>query len=95
MTTAIAAAVGSGLALLLCLVRLFAGPTLYDRTLAVNGFVIKLAVIAAAAAVLTAQAKWIDVALAFVFGLLVMNVAVLKVFRARTFQAPLARPEEV
>ncbi|MGD9982052.1 MAG: hypothetical protein AB7H66_15225 [Hyphomonadaceae bacterium] len=93
--TAIAAAAGAGIALLLCLIRLFAGPTLYDRTLAVNGLVIKLAVVAAAAAVLAARASWVDAALAFVFGLLVINVAVLKFFRARTFQAPLARAEEL
>lgn len=93
--TAIAAAAGAGIALLLCLIRLFAGPTLYDRTLAVNGVVIKLAVIAGAAAVLAARAVWVDVALAFVFGLLVLNVAVLKIFRARTFQAPLVRAEDV
>lgn len=93
--TALAAAIGASLALALCLVRLINGPTLYDRTLAVNGVVIKLAVIAASAAVMAAQAVWIDVALAFVFGLLVVNVAVLKFFRTRTFQAPLARAEDL
>jgi multicomponent Na+:H+ antiporter subunit F len=95
MMTVIAAAAGAGIALLLCLIRLFAGPTLYDRTLALNGIVIKLAVIASAAAVIAARAAWVDAALAFVLGLLVVNVAVLKFFRARTFQAPLARAEDV
>lgn len=93
--SALAAAAGAGIVLLFCLVRVFAGPTLYDRTLAANGVVIKLAVIAAAASVIAERAFWIDVALAFAVCALVVNVAVLKVFRARTFQAPLARAEEL
>lgn len=93
--TAIAAAVGSGIALLLCLVRLFSGPTLNDRVLAVNGVVIKLAVIAAAAAVFSKTAAWADIALAFSLALVVVNIAVLKFFRAGAFQAPLARAEEL
>jgi multicomponent Na+:H+ antiporter subunit F len=91
---AIAAAAGAGLAVLACMIRLFVGPTLYDRSLAVNGIVMKLAIVAAAAGVLAARAAWVDVALAFVFSALVMNAAVLKYFRARTFQPPLARPED-
>jgi multicomponent Na+:H+ antiporter subunit F len=92
--TALAAAAGVVLTLGLALLRLFAGPTLHDRALAANSVVMKLAVIAAAASVLSGQAAWIDVALAFVFALLVMNLAMLKFFRLRTFQAPLARAEE-
>ncbi|MGQ0533145.1 MAG: hypothetical protein ACT4OF_10725 [Caulobacteraceae bacterium] len=92
--TALAAAAGAGVALLLCLIRVFAGPTLYDRTLAANGVVIKLAVITAAAAVIAGRAAWIDVAVAFALGALVLNVAVLKFFGTRTFQAPLARAED-
>jgi multicomponent Na+:H+ antiporter subunit F len=92
--TALAAAGGALIALVLCLVRLFAGPTLYDRTLAVNGAVIKLAVIAAAGAVLSGRAQFIDMAITFLLALLVVNIAVLKVFRVNTFQAPLARAED-
>ena len=93
--SALAAAVGVGIALLLCVVRLFAGPTLYDRTLAMNGVVIKLAIVAAAAAVVTARASLADAALAFLLARVVMNVAVLKFFRSRTFQAPLMRAEDM
>lgn len=93
--TAFAAAIGVGIALLLCIVRLFAGPTLYDRTLAMNGVVIKLAVIAAAAAVATGRAALADGALAFLLASVVANVAVLKFFRSRTFQAPLMRAEDM
>lgn len=92
--TALAAAIGVGIALLLCVVRLFAGPTLYDRTLAMNGIVIKVAIIAAAAAVATGRASLADAALAFLLASIVANVAVLKFFRSRTFQAPLMRAEE-
>lgn len=93
--TALAAAIGVGIALLLCVVRLFAGPTLYDRTLAVNGLIIKAAVIVAAAGVVLARSEFIDVALAFVLACVVVNVAVLKFFRSRTLQAPLARVEDL
>jgi multicomponent Na+:H+ antiporter subunit F len=91
----IALAVAAGVALVaaLCLVRLFAGPTLYDRTLGMNSLVAKAAVICAALAVAAGRAEWIDVALALVLGGFVLNVAVLKFFRTRTFQAPLAREE--
>lgn len=92
--TAIAAAIGAGIALALCLIRLFAGPTLYDRTLAANGVVTKLAVVCAAAAVLAGRTDFVDAALAFVFALFVVNVAVLKFFKVRTFQAPLMRAED-
>lgn len=93
--TALAAAIGVGIALLLCIVRLFAGPTLYDRTLAMNGVIIKVAIIAAAAAVATGRASLADAALAFLLASVVANVAVLKFFRSRTFQAPLMRAEEM
>lgn len=93
--TAIAAAAGAGLALVLSLMRLFAGPTLYDRALAVNGVVTKLAIVCAAAAVIARQAAYVDVALAFILALVVVNVAALKFFKTRTFQAPLARAEDL
>ena len=93
--TALAAAIGVGIALLLCVVRLFAGPSLYDRTLAANGVIIKLAIIVGAAVVITAQAVFVDAALAFVLASVVANVAVLKFFRSRSFQTPLARAEDM
>ena len=93
--TALAAAIGAGIALLLCAVRLFAGPTLYDRTLAANGMIIKLAIIVAAAGVVAARGEYIDSAIAFVLECVVVYVAVLKFFRSRSLQAPLARAEDV
>ncbi len=55
--TALAAAIGVGIALLLCVVRLFVGPTLYDRTLAANGVIIKIAIIAAAGGVISGAGR--------------------------------------
>ncbi|MBL8545601.1 MAG: cation:proton antiporter [Hyphomonadaceae bacterium] len=93
--TAFAAIIGVGVALLLCVARLFAGPTLYDRTLAVNGVVIKLAIIVAAAGVITERAVFVDAGLGLLLASVVVNVAVLKFFRSGTFQAPLARSEDL
>jgi multicomponent Na+:H+ antiporter subunit F len=93
--TAFAAAIGAGVALVLCLLRLFAGPTLYDRMLAINGVVTKLVVIMAAASVIAGQAALIDAAIAFVLAMVVTNIAALKFFALRTFQRPLARAEDI
>jgi multicomponent Na+:H+ antiporter subunit F len=93
--TALAAAIGAGIALLLCVVRLFVGPTLYDRTLAANGVIIKIAIIVAAAGVISARVVFVDAALAFLLASVVANVAVLKFFRSRSFQTPLARAEDM
>ena len=80
-------------ALALCLTRLFVGPTLYDRILGANAVVQKGALISAALAVAAGRSDWLDVALAMVLGAFVFNIAVLKFFRVRSFQAPLARGE--
>jgi len=87
-------AAGLLLALALTLVRLFGGPTLYDRVLAVNAVATKVVLIVAAIAAATGQAELLDVALALALASFVVNTAVLKFFRARTFQAPLARVGE-
>lgn len=78
----------------LALVRMFAGPTLYDRALAVNGVISKAALICAALAVALGQGAAADAAIVLVLGAFVLNVAALKFFRAKTFQAPLARAED-
>jgi multicomponent Na+:H+ antiporter subunit F len=93
--TAGAAAVAALVALALSLVRLFSGPTLYDRLLASNAAMIKIALICAAAAVLVESPAAADAAILVVLAMWVVNLAVLKMFRTRTFQAPMARREEV
>lgn len=91
---ALALAAGAAIALLLALFRLMAGPTLHDRALAAKTLIMRVVMICAALAVAAAEPAWLDVALALMLGALVLMAAVLKVFRARTFQAPLAPPLE-
>lgn len=96
MTTtmlALGAAAGGAIALLLGMLRLFAGPTHYDRALALNGALMRLALICAAAAVI-GRPTWIDAAFALLLGGFVANVALLKFFRAGSFQAALAHEGE-
>jgi multicomponent Na+:H+ antiporter subunit F len=87
-------AAGIVLVLGLTLVRLFGGPTLYDRVLAANAVAAKVVLVIAAVAAATGEAALVDVALALALASFVVNAAVLKFFRARTFQAPLARVGE-
>lgn len=91
---ALAAAIGVALTLALCLIRLFGGPTLYDRTLAANAILAKAGLVCAAVGVMAGQSAWIDAAFALVLCGFVLNIAILKFFRVRTFQAPLARARE-
>lgn len=91
---ALAAAAGVALVLALSLVRLFGGPTLYDRTLAANSVLAKAGLACAALAVMSGQTAWLDAAFALVFAGFIVNIAILKFFRARTFQAPLISREE-
>ncbi|MBN8606821.1 MAG: hypothetical protein J0L81_07875 [Caulobacterales bacterium] len=88
------AAIGLCALALLMLVRLFVGPTLYDRALAAKALLAQGALLCAAAAVIGGDTRGVDVALALVLGALVLSVAVLKFFRAHSFQTPLARAGE-
>ncbi|GAM98830.1 other cation transporters [alpha proteobacterium U9-1i] len=81
-------------ALALTVVRLFAGPTLYDRVLAANAAVCKVALVVAAVAAATGGPALVDVAMVLLLGSFVLNAAILKFFRARSFQAPLVRAGE-
>jgi multicomponent Na+:H+ antiporter subunit F len=90
---ALIVAAGAALALLTGLVRLFAGPTLYDRALSAKTIAVRAALVCAALAVAGRRSDWVDAAIALALGALVVMTAVAKAFRARTFQAPLAREE--
>lgn len=90
---ALAAAVAAAAILLVSLARLFVGPTLSDRALAASAVAIKSALACAAAATVAGRSEWIDVAFALVIGAIVLNVAMLKVFRLRGFQAPMHRED--
>lgn len=93
MMAALFALVGAALALALTLLRLFAGPTLHDRALAARSGVLKVVLLCAAIAVVVGQTAWIDAAFAVLLGSLVTAAAVLKFFRARSFQPPLNRED--
>lgn len=90
---AIVAAAGVGAMLALSLIRLFAGPTLYDRALIASSTVVKAALLCAAVAVALGRSEGVDVALVMLLAAFVLAAATLKFFKARTFQAPMAREE--
>ncbi len=87
---ALAAIAGVLLALLASLVRVFAGPTLYDRAFAAKSVLTHAALLAAGAAVLVGARAGVDVAIALYLGAAIIAVAILKFFRTRAFQPPLA-----
>jgi multicomponent Na+:H+ antiporter subunit F len=91
---ALAAMVGVLIALCGQLVRVFSGPTLYDRAFAAKTVLTHATLLAAGAATLTGARAGIEVAIALYLGAAVLSVAVLKFFRTRAFQPPLASRAE-
>lgn len=81
-------------ALGLSLVRLFVGPTLYDRALSAIGAAIQLALLCAALSVATHRWELIDASFALMLAAFVTAVAILKFFRTRNFQAAMASSGE-
>jgi len=92
--TALVIAAATAMALALSVLRLFAGPTLYDRVLAVSTTCTQGALVTAALSIAVGRNAWLDLAFGFVAVGLVINVVTLKFFRARTFQPPLSGPSE-
>jgi multicomponent Na+:H+ antiporter subunit F len=90
---ALIGATGVALLLALTLLRLHAGPTLYDRALAASSGTTKAALICAALAASAGRADFVDPAFALALGGFVLNVAILKFFRTGSFQAPIVRGE--
>ncbi|MES1204106.1 MAG: hypothetical protein ABUS57_21925 [Pseudomonadota bacterium] len=86
---AVIAAGGASFLLAAAIARLLMGPTLWDRALAVQSALLKLVIVVAALALLAGRADWLDMSFALLFGLVVFNLAALKLYRMRTFQAPL------
>lgn len=77
-------------AAILILCRLLLGPTLYDRVLAVNSFGSKTVVLLAMMGFVTERPEWLDIAIAYALINFVGTIAILKFFRYRSFQTPLA-----
>jgi multicomponent Na+:H+ antiporter subunit F len=86
-------ALGLVAAMALMLARLFAGPTLYDRVLAVNSFGTKTVLFLAVFAFLIGRPDAIDIALLYALINFVATIAILKFFRFRAFSLALARSD--
>lgn len=70
-------------AMVMILVRLFRGPTLYDRVLAVNAFGTQTVLFIGVLGFLTGRPDFLDIALLYALINFVGTIAVLKFFRYR------------
>ncbi len=86
-----AAGIALMVALALMLIRLLAGPTLYDRVLAVNSFGTKTVLLLALLGYIMGRPDFMDIALLYAMINFVATIAILKFFRYRSFQVPMAR----
>ncbi len=78
-------------AIALLLIRVFAGPTLYDRVLAVNSVGTKVVVVLGLVGFIMKRPDFLDIALLYALINFVSTIAILKFFRYRSFQIPLFR----
>ena len=76
-----AAAIGLLVAMALALVRAYAGPTLYDRILAVNAFGTKTVLMISVLGFLMGRPEFLDIALVYALINFIATIAVLKFFR--------------
>lgn len=83
------AAILTTLTLALVLARLFAGPTLYDRTLAVNAFGTKTVIFLCLFAFWIDRPDAVDIAMLYALLNFIATIAILKFFRYRTFGSAL------
>ncbi|MEO1918291.1 MAG: monovalent cation/H+ antiporter complex subunit F [Paracoccaceae bacterium] len=70
-------------AMILVLIRLFSGPTLYDRVLAVNSFGVHTVLLIGLIGFLTDRPDFLDIALLYALINFVGTIAILKFFRYR------------
>ena len=82
--------------MLLVLIRSFAGPSLYDRVLAVNAFGTLTVLLIGAMGFLNGRPDFLDIALLYALINFIGTIAVLKFFRYRSLGkgAPEAAPEQ-
>ena len=71
------------IAMILVLIRLFGGPTLYDRVLAVNSFGVHTVLLIGLIGFLTDRPDFLDIALLYALINFVGTIAILKFFRYR------------
>lgn len=79
-------------AMLLALVRAFAGPTLYDRVLAGNSFGTKTVILIGLMGYLTGRPDFLDIAVLYALINFASTIAILKFFRYRTLSVSLENP---
>ncbi|MFS2317394.1 monovalent cation/H+ antiporter complex subunit F [Maricaulis sp. D1M11] len=84
-------AFGLAVAMAIMLARLFAGPTLYDRTLAANSFGTKTVIFLLVFSALVGRGDAIDIALLYALINFVATIAILKFFRYRSLDIALAQ----
>lgn len=77
-------------AMVLILARLFVGPTLYDRVLAVNAFGTKTVIFLVVLALMVDQPAAIDIALLYALMNFIATIAILKFFRYRSLEVALS-----
>ena len=82
------------LAMFLMLVRLFAGPTLYDRVLAVNSFGTKTVLFLVVFSIFVGRADGIDIALLYALVNFIAIIAILKFFRYDSFHTNLSKASQ-
>lgn len=82
------------IAMILVLVRLFSGPTLYDRVMAVNSFGTHTVLFIGVLGFLSGRPDFLDIALLYALINFVGTIAILKFFRYRAIgDVPRETPE--
>ena len=79
-------------AMVLALARAFAGPTLYDRILAVNSFGTKTVILIGLMGFFAGRPDFLDIAVLYALLNFASTIAVLKFFRYRNFAVSLGAP---
>ncbi|MBE9475726.1 MAG: cation:proton antiporter [Proteobacteria bacterium] len=80
----LAAAIALFVSMILVLARLYAGPTVYDRVLAVNSFGTLTVLFIAVLGFLNGRPDFLDIAILYALINFVGTIAILKFFRYRT-----------
>ena len=83
-------AIALSVAMFIVLLRLFAGPSLYDRVLAVNSFSTKTVLLLAVLNFIMGRPDFLDIALLYALINFVSTIAVLKFMRYRDFRLALS-----
>lgn len=78
------------MAMLLALVRAFAGPSLYDRVLAGNSFGTKTVLMIGVIGFVTGRPDFLDIAMLYALLNFVSTIAILKFFRYRTLSVDMS-----